>query len=131
MPSINYVDQFLDFLNPPSPHVDFCRHLHDSPFDLHRFFTTPSPLMFLKIFAIVWKSFKGNFWIYLLCQKNFDSAICESKNQASFWCNTVYMIYVDLTSKPPSPLVDEHRYFGNPHPPVHLRSLWTAPNSLS
>ena len=48
---------------PPSPHVDFCRHLHDPPFDLHRFFMTP-PLMFLKIFAIVWKSFKGNFLIY-------------------------------------------------------------------
>ena len=44
VPSINYVDQFLDFLNPPSPHVDFCRHLHDPPFDLHRFFMTPPPL---------------------------------------------------------------------------------------
>ena len=30
--------------------------------------------------------------------------------------------------KPPSPLVDEHRYFGNPPTPhVGLRSLWTAP----
>ena len=41
---------------PPSAHVDFCRQLHDPPFNLHRFFMT-APLYvpknicyFLEIF---------------------------------------------------------------------------------
>ena len=62
---------------PTLPHVDFCRHLHDPSFDLHRFFMNPP--IFQKIFAIYFGNFfKGNFCKYLMCQKNFDSSICES-----------------------------------------------------
>ena len=96
---------------PPSPQVDFCRQLHDPPFDLHRFFMTSPPSKFQKIFAI----FFGNF----LREKLFFYIFVRAKNQALFWCNRIYDLR-RFDIKPPSPLVDEHRYFGNPPSPLSV-----------
>ena len=73
-----------------------------------------------------------------MCQKFFDSSICESKNQKPHF-DAIHTIYeYDLPRfdiNPPSPLVDEHRYFGTPLPNLlsvyvvygwHLMQISTA-----
>ena len=53
----------------------------------------------------------------------FGKIICK------LYHNNSVKIYIDISSNPPSPLVEKHRFLGNPpSPPVRLRRKWMTPN---
>ena len=50
------------------------------------------------------------------------------KNHLQTVTKSSIKIYVDISSNPPSPLVENCRFFGNPpSPPVRLRRKWMTP----
>ena len=52
----------------------------------------------------------------------FGKIICK------LYHNNSVKIYIDISSNPPSPLVEKHRFLGNPpSPPVRLRRKWMTP----
>ena len=54
------------------------------------------------------------------------------KNHLQTVTKSSIKIYVNISSNPPSPLVENRRFFGNsPLPPVRLRRKWMTPNGAT